>query len=215
MVRLTRPPRRISCSTMRRANTRAHLTSRCRSCVTNSSPRSAGPPRFGPDPKRTGSERYSNSKRRRRLTAKKADTPQFKCPECGLTFTYANTLGYHRKKKHGVAGTSPAAVYAQKRKREAAAAEAAALQEQPARTKRKYTKRSDTLATLTPSKNGHRAQAEDHNGYSSGALETAVAVAFGRFTELCKSVASEFDVPPRTFTAQLALFISRAHTQIR
>ena len=155
---------------------------------------------------------------------KKTATPQLKCPECGLIFTHANTLGYHRKRIHGIAGTSPAAVSAQKRKAERLAAgtatttPAAAPQQEPQPpTKRKYTKRSQALATLTPNQNGHRNghHPQAQNGYSSGALETAVAVAFARFTELCKSVASEFDVPPRTFTAELALFISRAHTQIR
>jgi uncharacterized C2H2 Zn-finger protein len=40
--------------------------------------------------------------------ARKQQTTQeeFKCPECGRTFTRAAALGAHRRQAHGVAGTS-------------------------------------------------------------------------------------------------------------
>ena len=33
-------------------------------------------------------------------------TEQFKCPECGRTFTRAAALGAHRRQAHGIAGAS-------------------------------------------------------------------------------------------------------------
>jgi hypothetical protein len=39
----------------------------------------------------------------------KATSAQFKCPECGKTFSRAAALGSHRSRVHGVAGTSRSA----------------------------------------------------------------------------------------------------------
>jgi predicted RNA-binding Zn-ribbon protein involved in translation (DUF1610 family) len=41
---------------------------------------------------------------------------EFKCPECGRTFTRAAALGAHRKQTHGVAGTSAGSAAARKRR---------------------------------------------------------------------------------------------------
>jgi predicted RNA-binding Zn-ribbon protein involved in translation (DUF1610 family) len=41
---------------------------------------------------------------------------QFKCPECGRTFTRAAALGAHRRQAHGVAGTSAASASARRRR---------------------------------------------------------------------------------------------------
>lgn len=41
--------------------------------------------------------------------ARKAKSSEFKCPECGRTFTRAAALGAHRSRAHGVAGASSAA----------------------------------------------------------------------------------------------------------
>jgi uncharacterized C2H2 Zn-finger protein len=47
---------------------------------------------------------------RRQSTTKPAETQtqsaEFTCPECGKTFTRAASLGAHRNRAHGVAGTS-------------------------------------------------------------------------------------------------------------
>lgn len=45
--------------------------------------------------------------------------------------------------------------------------------------------------------------------------ETTLAVAYGRFIELCNSMAYEFDLPPRLFAAELATLINRARPQVR
>jgi hypothetical protein len=110
-------------------------------------------------------------------------------------------------------------VYAQKRKAEAAAAEREKTQDAPADpstqpTKRTYTKRSQ-LAPIPATQNGTKALSKAHqNGHHSSsheAFETAVAYAFGRYTELCASIAREFDLPPVSFARQLAVFISKSH----
>jgi uncharacterized C2H2 Zn-finger protein len=41
---------------------------------------------------------------RKAPTTKKAE--EFKCPECGRTFTRAAAMGAHRRQAHGVVGTS-------------------------------------------------------------------------------------------------------------
>jgi hypothetical protein len=143
-----------------------------------------------------------------------------KCPECGDPFKYANVMGAHRRHKHGVPGSAPSVVGKRKRDEQRAAdaanarAQAAPINEAAPPTKRKYTKRSE-LATLTAStknglsRNGHH---QDHGtGHTSGVAETAVAVAFGRFQELCASVSFEFDVPPRTLARRLGTLIARSN----
>jgi hypothetical protein len=97
-------------------------------------------------------------------------------------------------------------------RRKKAAAAAATIQAPP--TKRRYTKRSE-LATLTAStknglsrNNGHH---QDPTGHPFGITETAVAVAFGRFQELCASVSFEFDVPPRTLARRLGTLIAQSN----
>jgi hypothetical protein len=100
-------------------------------------------------------------------------------------------------------------VLSARRKKEAAAA-ATTIVTSP--TKRKYTKRSE-LATLTAStknglsRNGHH----QDTGHPFGITETAVAVAFGRFQELCASVSFEFDVPPRTLARRLSTLITQSN----
>jgi uncharacterized C2H2 Zn-finger protein len=47
------------------------------------------------------------------LTALK---PKFVCPECSANFSKSSLLGAHRRKTHGILGTSPAARYAQRQK---------------------------------------------------------------------------------------------------
>ena len=148
---------------------------------------------------------------------------KFQCPDCAKVYRSNAGLGGHRRRAHGVIGTSSSAVKvrelnqakaaravaAEARKEKSAPAVARALEpQQPPRQRRKYTKRSQ-LATLpaTESTVNHHTQ----NGHSPSQFETAVAVAYGRFTQLCLEVASQFDVPPASFTRQLASFISRAH----
>jgi predicted RNA-binding Zn-ribbon protein involved in translation (DUF1610 family) len=44
-----------------------------------------------------------------KVTAKRSGSAEFKCPECGKTFSRAAALGAHRSRIHGVAGSSRAA----------------------------------------------------------------------------------------------------------
>jgi predicted RNA-binding Zn-ribbon protein involved in translation (DUF1610 family) len=44
-----------------------------------------------------------------RPSSSKASTSQFVCPECGREFSRASALGAHRKRSHGIAGTSRSA----------------------------------------------------------------------------------------------------------
>jgi uncharacterized C2H2 Zn-finger protein len=119
-----------------------------------------------------------------------------KCPECEKEYRLPTSLGVHRRHAHGIEGTSAGSAGYRKA------------------MKRKYEKRSE-LATITPSKNaiqknGHHAEAIER--YPSGITETAVAVAFGRFQELCASVSFEFDVPPRSVARQLGALIARSYS---
>jgi hypothetical protein len=56
--------------------------------------------------------------------------------------------------------------------------------------------------------NGHHR--EEKTVAASGIPEATLAVALGRFQELSRSMAYEFDLPPRLFTAQLATLIYRS-----
>jgi hypothetical protein len=125
---------------------------------------------------------------------------KFKCtqPGCSAEYNDAAHLGIHLRAKHGIAGQSANAI---KNRELRHAAKAAQAEAKP--TKRKYTKRSNQLATI-PETNGHinhsngQAQAVSRRFHS----EAAIAVAYGRFQELCKNVAFEYDLPPRSFTAK-------------
>lgn len=133
-------------------------------------------------------------------TTKKA---KFKCPDCVKVYNDAAHLGIHRAAAHGIPGTSVNAV---KRRRKAAAQQQTQL-EAP-RQKRRYTKRSE-LATTTPAiyiSNGHHPKAQ-RQGFTDDIPDALIAVTSGRFIELCRSVAHEFDLPPRMFAARVAAFI--------
>jgi len=137
------------------------------------------------------------------LTTKPAKE-KFKCTEPGCTAEYDDSphLGIHKRAAHGIKGKSYQANRARKLREEAKAAAAQTAEPKPKRT---YTKRSNQLATIptetTRQSNGHT----QANGLASRAFytETAIAVAVNRVQELCKSVAFEYDLPPKSFTAQL------------
>lgn len=130
-----------------------------------------------------------------------------KCTEPGCNAEYNDNahLGIHKRTAHGIVGSSVNSK--KKREQRAAAKAAAAAADQPA--KRTYTKRSNALATLETSTN-HQGQA---NGQANGLTprrfhaEAALAVAYGRFQELCKGIAFEYDLPPRSFAARFAELI--------
>jgi hypothetical protein len=127
--------------------------------------------------------------------------PNFVCPECGKKYNDAAHVGIHRRAAHGIMGKSANAIKS-RNSPPPVPAEAAT----PA--KRKYTKRSTAIDTFQQSKahlngNGRRPQIEAHPFHT----EAAIAVAFGRYKELCTSVAVEYDLPPRSFAARLAQLI--------
>jgi Zinc finger, C2H2 type len=57
-----------------------------------------------------------------RARTQPASQQEFKCPECGRTFTRAAALGAHRRQAHGVVGTSSSARAAGRRSRPATTA---------------------------------------------------------------------------------------------
>jgi uncharacterized C2H2 Zn-finger protein len=79
-----------------------------------------------------------------------SDTPQprtegdFKCPECGRTFTRAAALGAHRRQAHGVAGATTRARSARRPRRTAAAAKSSAA---AATTRRRRPNRAAASST--------------------------------------------------------------------
>jgi hypothetical protein len=135
-------------------------------------------------------------------------TPEkFKCtqPGCDKEYNDKPHLGIHLRAAHGIAGTSPTAIKGREQRH---AAKAAA--DKP--TKRKYTKRSQ-LATIPPEVNGHVHHASNGQAQTFPRryhAEAALAVAFGRFQALCTSICFEYDLAPRSFTAQLVDLINNS-----
>src|SRR4051812_1716736 len=56
--------------------------------------------------KRSSSKRASSKRATSRRSATTAVAAELVCPECGKTFTRAASLGAHRNRAHGVAGSS-------------------------------------------------------------------------------------------------------------
>jgi C2H2-type zinc finger len=80
-----------------------------------------------------------------RSSSAKASKDQFVCPECGREFSRASALGAHRKRSHGVAGTSRSAT-PRNSSRVRPIAQAAASSGTAARTKNRVV----TRAAATP-----------------------------------------------------------------
>jgi hypothetical protein len=116
---------------------------------------------------------------------------KFKCTEPGCNEEYNDNahLGIHKRAAHGILGKSHQAIK---------------------KPKRKYSKRSTTLATLPHEEaNGQiqRANGQAQTSTRRFHAEAALAVAYGRFQELCKGIAFEYDLPPRSFTARFVELI--------
>ena len=129
-------------------------------------------------------------------------TKTFRCEECNLDFRAPQALGRHRQQKHGIPGSSYSAQTLHARK---------AAENNPNQPpKRKYTKRSDQLATIPASQNGHRAHPEHHHHEDTfNSTEAAVSFAYGRYFQLCEEVSREFGIPSQHFARQLSAFIAR------
>lgn len=130
-----------------------------------------------------------------------------KCTEPGCNAEYNDNahLGIHKRSAHGIVGTS---TNSKKSREKRAAAKAAAAAADQTKVKRTYTKRSNALATLETSTNHVNGQGQGQ-GLTPRRFhaEAALAVAYGRYQELCKSIAFEYDLPPRSFTARFAELI--------
>jgi hypothetical protein len=167
------------------------------------------------------------------LTTKKAT---HQCPECDhAPYPTAKGLSTHRRFAHGISGTSHSAV--SERRRRAKLKQTSHHDNYPSRIKGKYpcpncnfvaswegglknhitrvhasakpAKRRNELANIPKGEvitNGHHPEAH-REGFTDAIPDALIAVASGRFIELCRSVAYEHDLPPRLFTARVAAFI--------
>lgn len=107
----------------------------------------------------------------------KAENNALQCPHCTFVATNQGGLALHRNKKHG---------------------------EHTAIHKRRHVEPAQTQTiTIAATHNGHKESHPTPNGIA----ESTLALALGRFQGLCESMASQFDIPPRSFTAELARLI--------
>jgi hypothetical protein len=135
---------------------------------------------------------------------------KFKCtqPGCSAEYNDKPHLGIHLRAAHGIAGKSHTARTAREKRQKLKDAEKATTT-QPT-PKRRYTKRSTTLATIPQEANGNHTgngQVQAQTLSRRFHAEAALAVAFGQFKELCKGIAFEYDLPPRSFTARFVEFL--------
>jgi uncharacterized C2H2 Zn-finger protein len=117
-----------------------------------------------------------------------------KCPHCDFTAKWKGGLTLHVSKAHRL---------------DAPPAEPA-----PTNGKRKYTRREidqPAHAIIVSSQaNGLASHAQEGHPVTDGIPEGTLALALGRFQELCRSIAFEHDLPPRMFAARLAGLIYAA-----
>jgi hypothetical protein len=92
-----------------------------------------------------------------RSSSAKASTGQFVCPECGREFSLASALGAHRKRSHGVAGTSRSATPSSSRVRRIG--QAAASSGTAARTKNRIVTRAGATPATTATTRRRRSSA--------------------------------------------------------
>ena len=110
--------------------------------------------------------------------------PELHCQLCDFKAATRSGLSLHMRKKHSII---------------------------TAKRSHKIERQADQTSILIPTKTEAReAQPE---GNSDGIPDSLVAVTSGRFIELCRSVAFEYDLPPRLFAARVAAFVYG--TQVR
>jgi hypothetical protein len=121
----------------------------------------------------------------------------FKCPQCPEVYARRSALGIHMRVKHGIKGRSY--YYTEKRARE--------LVKQGDET-------NGSSAIEATQRNGSgQTEIEHHSHGAPGTTttvhisETAIAIGFDRFQELCKAIAIEYDLPPRSYARRLSELI--------
>jgi hypothetical protein len=172
---------------------------------------------------------------------KQIDKPgAFKCdqPECSFTTNFPQVLGNHKLRKHGIGATSKTALRRKLMKAGARPNKPGNHDPHPCEhclfvakwkgglSKHMKAAHPEVVLSPTPKKekalvkrtaktivlNGHVPQSEDHSN-ANGIPDALIAVASGRFAEICRQMAFEFDLPPRMFTARVAALIYA--TQVR
>jgi C2H2-type zinc-finger domain len=164
------------------------------------------------------------------------------CPECNhAPYPTAKGLATHRRLAHGVEGTSRSTINARKRKQKKRDPKPYSTRVKGRfpcphcdfvgnwkgglthhmnaahKTNRNGSKRSQLVKfteAIPVSQNGHNPHAEEAQATASDrALEVTLAITLGRFTEICRSMAAQYDIPERVFAARFAELVYR--TQIR
>jgi hypothetical protein len=123
-------------------------------------------------------------------------TATYQCDKCDhQPFKAPTALGRHKLSAHGIPGNSSSSIAYRKAKE----ANALTSKRSLAATKPPQTHQA---TNRLPKPESHQA------GYQNQIPEGALAVAFGRFQELCRSFAFEYDLPPKLFTSRLSQLIS-------
>jgi hypothetical protein len=123
------------------------------------------------------------------------------CQKCGYPAKSKNGLGVHLGATHKLTLAENVSV---------PATEIATTTQPPTSNgKRKYTRRAIEPAqsqaiVLSYASNGHHHPTQEAHPAPDGIPEATLALALGRFQELCRSIAFEHDLPPRLFTSRLA-----------
>jgi len=170
------------------------------------------------------------------LTTKPTPT-KHQCPECDAQYDHPRRLAIHRRYKHGIKGSAPSTIAARKKKAGSTTVHNRFKGHFPCthegckfiaqwkgglthhlNTTHRNTKRSLQLAkqTLPPiASNGAGVNHSNQEAHFApdGISEVTLALALGRFQELCRSMAFEFDIPPKLFAQRLAELIYRAQVR--
>lgn len=141
---------------------------------------------------------------------------EVKCPDCDRVFNRNSELGNHRRGAHGIVGSSynsvktrNARIAALKLSETITPIEEVIIPQPTAQAamvvvKRTYTKRKT---------NGQIRSTETSESNNNDISEITLAIALGRFQQLCQGLAFEYGIPAKLFTARLAALVYA--TQVR
>jgi hypothetical protein len=122
------------------------------------------------------------------------------CDLCGRgPFNSFKGLVFHRRLKHGISTPRQNAL-------------ATLTPERNDKHGNPQTTNRGTLTTNQPEVEHHLNGSSQHQGQYE-IPEATLAVAFGRFTELCRTIAVEYDLPPRLFAHRLSELIHSAQVR--